>query len=34
MIQKDNYFDFATCLEKFFSDYLIKERGASNHTIR
>lgn len=34
MIHKDDYCDFAGCLEKFFSDHLIKERGASNHTIR
>ena len=28
------YRDFAECLQKYFDDYLVRERGVSKHTIR
>ena len=30
----NEYEDFARCVEKFFMEYLVKERGTSHHTIR
>ena len=31
---KSDYPDFAESLQSFFEDYLVRERGASKHTIR
>ena len=28
------YKDIAQCIEKYFTDYLVKERGVSAHTVR
>ena len=28
------YKDIAECIEKYFTDYLVKERGVSAHTVR
>ena len=30
----ETYKDIAVCIEKYFTDYLIKERGVSTHTVR